>query len=203
MRTTAKCSDCYNNVNVAYGTQGISRSWALTPYVADHYEVPGTGIVKQAKTNQALTRAMMAVAAAMFAEQGPWPTWKPDIIVPCPSNRDPKPFVRSLALGQGVQDTLGLPLNDILIRTDAGGSRHSQKSKPMPNTFAELLATVKIQATGTFSKPVQVLLVDDLRTQGVTAGSSAYALRGAGASDVRLLTFAKYESTDQLERYCD
>ena len=105
--------------------------------------------------------------------------------------------------GLGAQDVLGVPLHDFLVRTDTHGSRHSQQSKAAPNTFAEVLEAVKVQANGTFSEPVKVLLVDDLRTQAVTAGSAAYALRQVGASDVRLLSFAKFESKDHLERYCD
>ncbi len=106
-------------------------------------------------------------------------------------------------MGQDAAAVFGIPHSDMLQRVDRNPPRSSQSRKAMPATFTDLLQEVTIKASGNLIKGEKVLLVDDLKTQGVTAAAAAYALRAAGAADVRLLTFGVFSSQETLEGYCD
>jgi predicted amidophosphoribosyltransferase len=204
--TTERCASCQQDRNPAFSDQGIRRSWTLTTYIADHPDHPGTQLVKDSKASGEITAAIMEAATQEFLKQDPWnspfESWKPDVVVPCPSSRERR-IPRSFVIGDTVARRLNLPMNDILLRRDDHGPRSAQKRKTLPSTFTDLLQEVNIRAEGQFVNREKVLLADDMLTQGVTAASAAHALREIGAGEVRLLTFARYVTTKHLEEWCD
>jgi predicted amidophosphoribosyltransferase len=198
------CWACGHQPNVAYEAPGIDMAWAATVYLADVPTFPSNRVVVDSKKRPDLTLAMMHATAELWKKECPWMQegWMPDIVVPCPSSRE-RDFPRSYPLGQGVSNVMGLPLADILTRTDNNPPRSKQTHKKPPATFTALLQEVTVEAKGLLPAEAKVLLVDDLLTLGVTSASSAWALRQAGASEVRLLAFARHNQRGHLEAHCD
>jgi predicted amidophosphoribosyltransferase len=106
-------------------------------------------------------------------------------IVPVPTAR-----VRSLARGfdpageiaAALAERTGLPLGALLAREGSGrqlGRRRAERLGRPP----------RIRARG--PAPPSVVLVDDVLTTGATVSACARALRGAGATRVVAVTFAR------------
>lgn len=108
-----------------------------------------------------------------------------------------------MTMAKTVGEELDIQHVDPLVRLDEGESRSSQRGKPMPGTFSEVLGEVSIGSKAQLPHGANVLLVDDLITQGVTAASASDALRDAGAGSVRLMTFATRSTVTHLRDYCD
>ncbi|HVL88555.1 MAG TPA: hypothetical protein VM681_11220 [Candidatus Thermoplasmatota archaeon] len=200
---TGLCAICYNRNSPIYSPKGISKAWSLTTYLKAKSEHPGTAIIQRAKTDRALTEAMMTASAQAFLDELTWQEepWRPELVVPCPSSRQ-RGTTRSFAMGSAVGKVLDLPAHDVLVRVDDNPPRSAQEGKREPETFGKLLDEVRIEAQAQFMGE-KILVVDDLATIGTTAASAAHALRQAGASDVRLLAFAKFCTKEHLEGYCD
>lgn len=76
-----------------------------------------------------------------------------------------------------------LPVRDVLVR------RPGQRQRGLP--VAERRHNVRAAFRAVASAPARVVLVDDVYTSGSTAAAAASALRGAGATRVDVVTFAR------------
>ncbi len=80
----------------------------------------------------------------------------------------------------------GLSATALLVRA---GTRPSERQVGLPR--AERLRNARGAFVAVAATPKRVLLVDDVYTTGATVSAAATALRGAGARDVDVVTFAR------------
>jgi hypothetical protein len=104
-------------------------------------------------------------------------TWSPILppgtllTVPPQGASAPSPYA-ALALGRAVAEALGLPLAEVLTRTDVKrwhGPHHSLRQAPFACTLRD-------------PAPTMVLIVDDLVTTGATMRRSLEAIRATGVA---------------------
>ncbi len=140
---------------------------------------------------------MIAVAAAISPYSNRDNTWKPTMIIPCPSHKA-RENPRSAALGLGASDVLGVAYHDILRRTDDNPARSATKGKEHPQTVEQMKNQMTIECAAEFTGAESILLVDDTVTHGVTLGNCGLALKAKGAKDIRALTFARTRTVQDL-----
>ncbi len=110
-----------------------------------------------------------------------------DMIVPIPLHKSrlrERGFNQAALLARQVEKASGIPLIEALVRI-----KKTKRQSALPHEQRELNLKDAMQVL----LPVQgktILLVDDVRTTGSTARSSAQALLKAGATEVSLLTAA-------------
>jgi predicted amidophosphoribosyltransferase len=201
--SSGKCYECSRNPSYRFWDGTLDAAWCASIYLKDDAEFVTTRLIRDAKENPILTALMMDLAASEFLEDNPWEAehWQPDVLVACPSSPR-RGNARSQAMVRALSGALKVQGQDLLVRTDGGPARSQRTSKQLPRSTKSLLSEMNIKVLGGF-RGEKVLLVDDLLTQGVTAAVSAYYLRKAGASAVRLCAMARFVSLEHLEGYCD
>ena len=192
---TGKCRDCKESPPC--WRDGVDAVWSMTVYLPKTDTFPATQLVRKAKDDMILARALGTAAAEAYRAANPWSDWTPSVVIPCPSHRSRR-NPRSSLFAQGVADVVGLPYQDVLRRTDTNGPRSATAGKHMPANVEEMLREVTVACTAEFTGGENVLLVDDVMTLGTTAGSSGVELKNRGAASVRLLTFARTTNADAL-----
>ena len=80
----------------------------------------------------------------------------------------------------------GLSATALLVRS---GTRPSERQVGLPR--AERLRNARGAFVAVAATPKRVLLIDDVYTTGATVSAAATALRGAGAREVDVVTFAR------------
>ncbi|MBR6186936.1 MAG: ComF family protein [Clostridia bacterium] len=91
-------------------------------------------------------------------------------------------FNQALLLGQSLSKETGIPLAPLLLRTRY---RRPQSRTPLRSRARNVQDAFSCPSS---AKGLRVLLLDDVRTSGATAGACAKALMAAGAQSVSLLT---------------
>ena len=127
---------------------------------------------------------LLARAALSYAGQV-------DCVVPLPLHprrlRE-RGFNQSALLGAGAARALGMPLRVDLLRRVRDTVAQAGLSRELRATNVRGAFVARPDALG--SSPPRVLLIDDVRTTGVTLAAAADALRGAGCPDVVTLALA-------------
>jgi predicted amidophosphoribosyltransferase len=124
------------------------------------------------------------MAAAIAANAPDGVLEHPLVPVPTPpARRRRRGFCHALLLAQALAARTGLPLLELLERTDDGrrqvGRARSQRVRRPPRFIALRPALGP------------VVLVDDVVTTGATLGACAHALRQAGCSSEKALAYAR------------
>jgi ComF family protein len=141
---------------------------------------------------------MMAGQMARLARDAP----AGSLVIPVPLHRWrlwSRGYNQALLIGRHVARQAGLEcLPDVLIRTKATpvlrGLGRKARAKAVSGAFA-VAPSRKVEIKG---RPV--LLIDDVYTSGATAGACAKVLKRAGASEVRLLCWARVLREDEARR---
>lgn len=124
------------------------------------------------------------------------------LIVPVPLHRWrlwSRGYNQALLIARGIADQAGLDCApDWLIRTKATPVLRGLGRKERAKAVAGVFAVSAIGRRGV--KGRAVLLIDDVYTSGATANACAKVLRRAGASEVRLLCWARVLRDDEARR---
>jgi predicted amidophosphoribosyltransferase len=159
------------------GPPGLDRAWSSAPH-----EGVARDLVAALKFRQLLP------VADLMADRIHWLApahMLSGTVVPvpaAPSRQRRRGFDPAGELAATLAQRLGSPFEDCLARRGGRrqvGRRRAQRLGQPPH----------VNATGTV--PRSVLLVDDVLTTGATMSACARALRGAGASRVVAVTFAR------------
>jgi predicted amidophosphoribosyltransferase len=130
-------------------------------------------------------RPLAELAAELVAEVVPPPAG--DVITYIPPDGD-----RSLRRGHHPARRLAGELGSrwqLESRALLGRARPVSQQTGLP--LAERRRNVRGAFVATAEPPRKVILVDDVYTTGATVGAAASALRAAGASSIRVVTFAR------------
>ena len=128
--------------------------------------------------------------AAHMAANAP-PGWLDrGVLVPVPL--DPgrlrrRGFNQAAQLARAVGERAGLPSVDCLERSTREGT---QVGRGRSERLARLERSITV-APGRMGAPAEAVLVDDVVTTGGTLGACAEALRRAGVTEVRAITYAR------------
>jgi len=149
--------------------EGAARQWVLD---SKH----DTGLVS--------ARTLGILLAQSLLEAYPFPTDRPDLLVPVPLSRR-RLRLRGHNQAVLIATQIGSAMNIPLDRRAARRTRHTA-------ILADLDARERrAEVAGGFAvsritRGCRVAIIDDVVTTGATAGTLAEALRGAGAIDVQL-----------------
>ena len=155
---------------------GIDCAWATAPH-----DSVARGLVTALKFGGLL--AVAGLMAERIAETTP-EVLRGDLVPvpPAPLRSHLRGFDPAEAIAVRLADRCGLALRPCLAR--AGGPRQVGRSRS-----ARLANRPRVWAPG--EVPRAALLVDDVQTTGTTLAACAAALRGAGAEEVRAVSFAR------------
>jgi predicted amidophosphoribosyltransferase len=168
--------------------QAFSAAWAPVAYAG-----PVPPLVLALKDRGAVRlAAFMAARIAAAAPPGLWAPPRPGAVValvPVPADplrRRRRGVDHAALLARALAPRAGPPVAPVLVRRRA--ARHSGQRRA-----ARLRADATRVAVRTSRAPVPevAILVDDVHTTGATLHACALALRAAGASEVRVATFAR------------
>jgi len=176
----ALCPDCAAAIERSSGS--VVRADAIDGGFAPlAYEGVGRRLVAALKFSRLLVVAELG--AALIAERAP-PGWLETTLVPvpaAPARALRRGFDPAWELASALHRQTGASVAALLRRRDLrrqrGRSRRQRLRRPP-----------QIEAAGPV--PGEVLLVDDVVTTGATADACARALRGAGATSVRVVAIA-------------
>jgi predicted amidophosphoribosyltransferase len=165
-------------------------AWAPVAYAGT---VPA--LVKALKERGAIGLArLMAAQIAATAPPGLWNGVAPVALVPVPADplrRRRRGLDHTARLASELAPRCGLPVAPVLRRrtTTAGrqaGRSRAQRLRPDRSTVG-----LRTGRAGAAAVPAVAILVDDVHTTGATLHACALALRDAGASEVRAVTYAR------------
>lgn len=179
------CEDC---------RKALARRWvgAYTESRLDgmaaayHYQGPAGGVVRNLKFRgvTGLTEPMVCDMLRAFEQIQPTDAELVAAVPMHPKRLRERGFNHSEALARGVADGLGLPFEDVLVRT-----RHTVQQAMLEDAERRRNLEDAFRADSrVYGK--RVLLVDDVYTTGETACQCAAALREAGARTVSFLAYA-------------
>jgi predicted amidophosphoribosyltransferase len=169
--------------------QAFSGAWAPVAYAG---AVPA--LVKALKERGAVGLArLMAAQIAATAPPGQW-AGRAAMLVPVPADplrRRRRGIDHAALLAAELAPRCGLPVAPVLTRPMAVGSRQAGLSRAQRLRPDRLAVGVRTDRRGPAAVPSVAVLVDDVHTTGATLHACALALREAGATDVRAVTYAR------------
>jgi predicted amidophosphoribosyltransferase len=169
--------------------QAFSGAWAPVAYAG---AVPA--LVKALKERGAVGLArLMAAQIAATAPPGHW-AGPAAMLVPVPADplrRRRRGIDHAARLAAELAPRCGLPVAPVLTRPMTIGSRQAGRSRAQRLAPDQLEVAVRTDRRGPLAVPSVTILVDDVHTTGATLHACALALREAGATDVRAVTYAR------------
>ena len=150
---------------------------------AVEYDAPVRRVVSAWKERG--LRRLAAWAAAVLADSIPRP--EADLLTFVPPDRDrllERGHHPAEALARELARTWGIGVRPLLAR-----ARGSPRQRALTRVERQSNVATRFAAAGPV--PVRVVLVDDVYTTGATADAAASGLRGAGAVEVEVVTFAR------------
>lgn len=140
------------------------------------YEGPARRLIHRLKYE-----SVRAAAVPLAARMAYLPSGEEEIIVPVPTDRrrlSRRGYNQATVLAQQIADTLGMQMQEALVRVDARRPQTGLSAKERQQNVAGCMAASHAV------NGKRVLLIDDVYTTGATLREAARALRKSGAKSV-------------------
>jgi len=184
------CRRALRWLGVASAEDRSSGACELAIWAPLAYEGPAAALVRALKFRGARGLADV-MAAPIAAGAPPWLVGggpgPPPRLVPVPlhpARRRRRGFNQAALLASALATRTGLEVDDCLERRGAAGT---QLGRDRAERATAMMQVVRARRRA----PPLAVLVDDVVTTGATLGACAAALRGAGASEVRAVAYAR------------